>query len=139
MQEINVDKIMEEIREEIRKKGMESNGPEFADVTGTMDLLEIPEEYDKDIMHTELVSLNELWDTSPEELHSKHLVNGAVKRMIQRAVHMVINSHIAKQVAFNISVVDCLNMLSCLEKENESMRKEIEVLKKEVQQIKEKE
>lgn len=132
MQEINVDKIMEEIREEIREKGMEDHGPEFADVNLAKDFLKLPETYDKDMMHRELVNLNGIWDTSLEELTSGNPVKRAVKKAIQKAVRMVVSPHVAKQTAFNASVVDCINMLNCLAKENEALREEVERLKEQL-------
>lgn len=136
MQEINVDKIMEEIREEIREKGMENHGPEFADVNLSKDFLKLPEKYDKDMMHRELVNLNGIWDTSLEELTSGNPVKRAVKKAIQKAVRMVVSSHVAKQTAFNASVVDSINMLNCLAKENEALREEVEGLKEQIGQLK---
>lgn len=135
MQEINVDKIMEEIREEIREKGMENNDPEFADVNLSEDFLKLPEKYDKDMMHRELVNLNGIWDTSLEELTSGNPVKRAVKKAIQKAVRMVVSSHVAKQTAFNASVVDSINMLNCLAKENEALREEVEGLKEQIGQL----
>ncbi len=135
MQEINVDKIMEEIREEIREKGMENNGPEFADVNLSEDFLKLPEKYDKDMMHRELVNLNGIWDTSLEELTSGNPVKRVVKKAIQKAVRMVVSSHVVRQTAFNASVVDSINMLNCLAKENEALREEVEGLKEQIGQL----
>lgn len=135
MQEINVDKIMEEIREEIREKGMENHGPEFADVNLADDFLKLPEKYDKDMMHRELVNLNGIWDTSLEELTSGNPVKRAVKKAIQKAVRMVVSSHVVRQTAFNASVVDSINMLNCLAKENEALREEVEGLKEQIGQL----
>lgn len=135
MQEINVDKIMEEIREEIREKGMENHGPEFADVNLSKDFLKLPEKYDKDMMHRELVNLNGIWDTSLEELTSGNPVKRAVKKVIQKAVRMVVSSHVVRQTAFNASVVDSINMLNCLAKENEALREEVEGLKEQIGQL----
>lgn len=135
MQEINVDKIMEEIREEIREKGMENHGPEFADVNLSKDFLKLPEKYDKDMMHRELVNLNGIWDTSLEELTSGNPVKRVVKKAIQKAVRMVVSSHVVRQTAFNASVVDSINMLNCLAKENEALREEVEGLKEQIGQL----
>lgn len=135
MQEINVDKIMEEIREEIREKGMENHGPEFADVNLSKDFLKLPEKYDKDMMHRELVNLNGIWDTSLEELTSGNPVKRAVKKAIQKVVRMVVSSHVVRQTAFNASVVDSINMLNCLAKENEALREEVEGLKEQIGQL----
>lgn len=137
MQEIDVDKIMKEIREGIKEKGMETQKLEFADVNMQTGFLELPEKYDKDMMYMELVKLNGVWDTSLEELQSNHPIKNAVKKVIQKAVCMVVSPHVAKQVVFNISVVASLNMLNSLAKENEKLREEIEILKKEVRQLRE--
>ena len=138
MQEINVDKIMEEIREEIEEKGIKNQPLEFADVNQAVDFLELPEKYDKDMMHRELVNLNGVWDTSLDELQSNNPLKRAVKKAIQKAVRMVVNSHVAKQVAFNASVVDSINMLDCLAKENEDLKEEVRQLKEQMKQLKEK-
>lgn len=136
MQEINVDKIMEEIREEIEEKGIKNQPLEFADVNQAVDFLELPEKYDKDMMHRELVNLNGVWDTSLDELQSNNPLKRAVKKAIQKAVRMVVNSHVAKQVAFNASVVDSINMLDCLAKENEDLKEEVRQLKEQMKQLK---
>ena len=138
MQEINVDKIMEEIREEIEEKGIKNQPLEFADVNQAVDFLELPKKYDKDMMHRELVNLNGVWDTSLDELQSNNPLKRAVKKAIQKAVRMVVNSHVAKQVAFNASVVDSINMLDCLAKENEDLKEEVRQLKEQMKQLKEK-
>lgn len=138
MQEINVDKIMEEIREEIEEKGIKNQPLEFADVNLAADFLELPEKYDKDMMHRELVNLNGVWDTSLEELQSNHPLKRAVKKVIQKAVRMVVSSHVAKQVAFNASVVDSINMLNCIARENEELKEEVRQLKEQMKQLNEK-
>lgn len=135
MQEINVDKIMEEIREEIRDKGMEEQKLKFADVSLADDFLDLPEKYDDAMMHRELVNLNGIWDTSLEELQSSHPLKRAVKKVIQKAVRMVVSPHVAKQVAFNASVVNSINLLNCLADENKALRKEVEALREQVKRL----
>lgn len=137
MQEINVDKIMGEIREEIKEKGIQNQPLEFADINRATDILELPKKYDKDMMHRELVNLNGIWDTSLEELPGGNSLKRAVKKVIRRAVGMVVNSHVARQVAFNASVVDSINMLDCLSGENEVLKEEVKQMKKEMRQLKE--
>lgn len=137
MQEINVDKIMEEIRKEIEEKGIKNQPLEFADVNQAVDFLELPEKYDKDMMHRELVNLNGMWDISPEEPQSKNFLKRAVKKIILKAVRMVARPFIVRQTAFNASVVDSINMLDCLAKENEELKEEVRQLKEEMNQLKE--
>ncbi len=137
MQEINVDKIMEEIRNEIEEKGIKNQPLEFADVNQAVDFLELPEKYDKDMMHRELVNLNGMWDISPEGQQSKNFLKRAVKKTILKAVRMVARPFIVKQVAFNASVVDSINMLDCLAKENEELKEEVRQLKEEMNKLKE--
>ena len=51
---------------------------------------------------------------------------------------MVVSSHVAKQVAFNASVVDSINMLNCLARENEELKEEVRQLKEQMKQLNEK-
>lgn len=137
MQEINVDKIMEEIREEIKEKGMEKQKPEFADVSFADDFFEMPQKYDKDMMQKELLHLNGLWDTSLVELQSTNAVKKAVKQVLGRAVGVIMRPHVVEQVTFNAAVVNSINMLQCLAKENEDLKAEVAVLREQVKQLNE--
>lgn len=135
MQEINVEEIMQEIREEIKAKGMEDQKLEFADVSMVESSLELPEKYDPDMMQKELLNLNNLWDTSLEEVRSKNPVKKAVKKVLQKAVGVIVRSHITEQTIFNASVVHSINMLNCLAKENVDLKMEVESLKEQVEQL----
>ncbi len=137
MQEINVEEIMQEIREEIKEKGMEKQKLEFADVNLADDFFELPQKYDGDMMQKELLHLNGLWDTSLAEQQSTNAVKKAIKKVLGRAVGVIVRPHVAEQVTFNASVVNSINMLQCLAKENEDLKTEVAVLKEQMQQLSE--
>lgn len=138
MQEINIEEIMQEIRDEVKAKGMEDQKLQFADVSLAEDTFELPEKYDSFMMQKELLNLNGLWDTSLQEIRSTSKVKKAVKKVIKKAVGLIINPHIAQQTAFNASVVHSINMLNCLEKENEELRARVDSLKNQIEQINQK-
>lgn len=132
MQEINVEEIMKEIREDIKAKGMETQKLEFADVSLVDNNFDLPEKYDDDMMQRELVNLNGLWDTSLEEVRSNNPVKKLVKKILQKAVGVIMRPHVTEQTIFNASVVHSINMLSCLAKENAELKAELANLKKQV-------
>lgn len=137
MQEINVEEIMREIREEIKSKGMEKQTLQFADVSLAEDAFEIPEHYNENLMRKELVNINGLWDTTMDtQVLSRGKLKKAVKKVLRKAVSVVVQQHIEEQVVFNASVVNSINMLHCIAAENEELKKEVVQLKQEVEQLK---
>lgn len=138
MQEINIEEIMQEIRDEVKAKGMKDQKLQFADVSLAEDAFELPEKYDSFMMEKELLNLNGLWDTSLQEIRSASKLKKAVKKALKKAIGLIINPHIAQQTAFNASVVHSINMLNCLEKENEELRAQVEDLKRQIDRINEK-
>lgn len=138
MQEINIEEIMQEIREEVKAKGIEDQKLQFADVSLAEDSFELPEKYDSFMMQKELLNMNGLWDTSLQEIHSTSGVKKAIKKVLKKAIGLIINPHIAQQTAFNASVVHGINLLNCLAKENEELRAEVDSLKQQIEQINQK-
>lgn len=139
MQEINVEEIMNTIREEIKEKKMEGQPLQFADISMADDVFDVPTRYNENMMKKELVNLNGLWDTSLDaKVLSRGKIKGAVKKILNKAVCVIVRPHIEKQVIFNASVVNGINMLHCVARENEQQRKEIEALKKELETLKNK-
>lgn len=136
MQEINVEEIMQEIRKEIKEKGIEEQKLQFADVSLAENTFEMPEKYDSFMMQKELLNLNGLWDTSLQEVRSTNGIKKAVKKVLKKAVNVIMGPHIAQQTAFNASVAHSIDLLNCLAKENEELRAEVEEMKKQVEQLK---
>lgn len=137
MQEINVEQIMKEIREDAAGKGMDKIPLKFADVSLADSCLEMPERLDSTTLQKEIVNLNALWDTSLAiETRSNSRLKLFVKKILNKMVMLVMRPNIVAQTIFNSSVVSIMNQINCLVAENEEMKKELQQLKNEMAQLK---
>lgn len=137
MQEINVEQIMQEIRDDVAKKGMDKVPLQFADVCLVDNKLELPEKLDAETMKKEIIALHALWDTTEAiETRSTNKVKLAVKKLLTKMVMVVMKSNIIAQTVFNFSVVNIMGQVNCLVEENGRMKQQLEELQKEVESLK---
>ncbi len=102
------------------------------------DHLDLPDTYDDKEMLKDLCLINGLWDTSLDIYRGK--VTGLrtfIKKLSGKFVFAIMNQHVERQIVFNSSLSNCMNMLYAVEKENEELRKEVEDIKKRIADLQE--
>lgn len=130
MSKINVEEIMQELRAEIKEKGISSEPLTFADVDKAEDHFHVPTKYNHNLMRNELININGLWDTSVNpEVKASNPVKKAIKKIVHKMVYSIVREHVEQQVIFNSAMVNAINMLYCLHDENLELKEEIKNLK----------
>lgn len=133
MGELNVEKIMEEIRSEIREKGYTSDILSFKDVT-----IEDPgidtEKFEYDNFNAELFCLNSNWNVNPNrDIVRKPGLKGKCvtifKKIIRKCIRFYLTPIVFEQDFFNATTVRLFNMLNLYVEENGKLSDEIEELK----------
>lgn len=133
MGELNVEKIMEEIRREIREKGYTEDILNFKDVT-----IEDPgidtTRFDYDNFNAELFCLNSNWNVNPNrDIERKPGLKGKCstifKKIIRKCIRFYLTPIVFEQDFFNATTVRLFNMLNLYMEENGRLLGEIEKLK----------
>lgn len=138
MYTIDVEKIMEEIREDIKRKGYVDDFPEFEDTfykiapshKGIFDVTE----YQEQIQY-----LNENWNIPVHRNFSGQGTVGKIKVIIQKGVRKCIKFYVRPiiddQNKFNARVTSSFNIINLyiahMQEENEALKKRIEQLENE--------
>lgn len=150
MQEINVEKIMEEVRKDIKERGIQEEPVRFREAYEEELPFVIPTQFDMETLHNETLNAMALWDTSVEPLTNAAGLKGKVKKILNKLAIHSMNSHMISQNAFNTSVINALLQINKLAEENSNMLKknaemlaenkkmqeEIGTLKKEIEILK---
>lgn len=130
MEQINIEKIMEEIRQEIQEKGYTNDMLSFDDITDFDEENKTLEDY-FDI-------LNSTWNVQAYRelpggngLVSKIIV--FIKKVLRKLIKFYIEPIVADQDEFNANSVRLLNMINGYININD---KKIEILEKEIAQLK---
>lgn len=144
MEEINVEKIMEEIRQEIKDKGMLEELLSFSDVSFsgyTIPVLNLQQ------LQGDMQAANENYFVDPVRPLEGGL-KGKIKKIIRKCILFYIRPIVEDQNLYNINMLDCMKqfyayiraeetykqrqdrMMARLLHENEELRKQIEALKK---------
>jgi len=133
MEEINIEKIMEEIRQEIQEKGYTNDMLSFDDIMDFDEENKTLEDY-FDI-------LNSIWNVQAYRelpggngLVSK--LNVFIKKVLRKLIKFYIEPIVADQNEFNANCVRLLNMsnghMNIKDKKIEMLEEEIEQLKKQI-------
>ena len=136
MQQIDVEQIMNEIRKEIKEKGIEEQLTPFRDLYETELPFAIPSEFSMDELHNETVNAMALYDTAIQPIHQVSGIKGMIKKLLNKAAYFSMNTHMVSQNTFNIAVVNALLQVNALAEDNRKMQEEIDELKKELDQFK---
>lgn len=144
MAKINIEEIMEEIRQEIKNKGISEDLLEFSDPS--LAGLSVPI-FCKQEMMADLQAVNESYYVDPVRPLGSG-VKGAIKKILRRCMLFYVKPMVEEQNLYNINVMDTLKqmyayvctqetykkrmdrMLERLLKENEELREQMERLKK---------
>lgn len=139
MENINVEKIMEEIREDIIKKGLTNDMLSFSDVVLDDDIIRAIA-FNKIAFNEELYLLNRNWNIQPyKDLGNnqgiKNKIKVLLKKIIRKMIKFYVEPVVYEQDTFNASVVKSMNLINSFidqkNKEIEKLQEEIEKLKQE--------
>lgn len=133
MGELNVEKIMEEIRSEIREKGYTNDMLSFRDITPDEKGVNV-EKFDKVRFKEELYNVNMLWNINPNrEIVKKTGLKGKCatlfKKFIRKCIRFYLSLIVADQVTFNATSVRLFNLLNLYMEENEKLLEEVNSLR----------
>lgn len=146
MEELNVEKIMGEIRSEIAEKGYTNDMLSFSDIVSD-DTGINTEKFDRVRFNEELFNINTLWNINPNrEIEEKHGLKGKCvtlfKKFIRKCIRFYLSSIVMEQDTFNATSVRLFNMLNLYMEENIKLSAEVgrlkdeqEILEKRVNQL----
>ena len=88
------------------------------------------------MMKRELVNVNGLWDSSLEPgVKSTNPIKKKIKTVVYKMVTAIMNPHLEKQVIFNASVANSMNMMHCLAEENASLKEQVKELTERIEKL----
>lgn len=121
---INIEEIMQEIREEIKKNGYTNDMLSFNDITIDETDLKM-NKFDKVIFNEELYAMNTSWNIQAYRplvctgtIKSKMAV--FIKKVIRKCIKFYVEPITDEQAAFNANIVRTFNLLDCYISENKS-------------------
>lgn len=143
MENINIEKIMQEIRDEITEKGYTNDMLSFNDIILDGSDLTVSK-FDKVRFNEELYSLNHFWDVkayrSVEHGNSiKSKIITFIRKIIRKSIKFYIEPINADQNTFNAVTVKLFNLMECYiseNKKNAELQETVEELKKEINELK---
>lgn len=146
MGELNVERIMEEIRNEIREKGYTNDMLSFSDIIVDEKGVDV-EKFERVRFNEELFNLNTLWNVNPiRPIEKKPGIKGKLiclyRKIVRRCIRTYISPIVWEQDTFNATSVRLLNMVSLYMEENTRLLEDVnrlkdeqEVLEKRVNQL----
>lgn len=146
MGELNVEKIMEEIRSEIKEKGYTNDMLSFSDIIVDEKGVDV-EKFEKVRFNEELINLNMFWNVNPiRPIEKKPGIKGKLiclyRKVVRRCIRTYISPIVWEQDTFNATAVRLLNMVNLYMEENMRLSEEVtrlkdgqEVLEKRVNQL----
>ncbi len=140
MAELNVEKIMEEIRNEIKEKGYTNDALSFSDIISEDKGVNI-ERFDRTRFNEELFSLNILWNVDPNRLiEKKPGIKGKCitifKKIVIKCIRFYLSPIVWEQDAFNATSARLFNMMNLYMEENEKLSEEVSRLRDEQKVLK---
>lgn len=135
MGELNVEKIMEEIRSEIKAKGYTNDMLSFRDITPDEEGVSV-EKFEKVRFNEELYNVNMRWNINANcEIERKTGLKGKCvtlfKMFIRKCIRFYLSIIVMDQVAFNATTVRLFNLLNLYMEENSKLLEEVNRLKEE--------
>lgn len=135
MAELNVEKIMEEIRSEIAGKGYTNDMLSFNDIIADDTGVNV-EKFERVRFHEELFNLNMLWNIDPNRgIEDKPGVKGKCvtlfKKLIRKCIRFYLSPIVWEQDTFNATSVRLFNLLNLYMEENTKLLEKISKLEDE--------
>ncbi len=129
MAELNVEKIMEEIRNEIKDKGYTSDMLSFNDITANDSGVNV-EKFERVRFSEELFNLNMLWNIDPNRvIEDKPGLKGKCvtifKKFVRKCIRFYLSSIVREQDTFNATSVRLFNLLNLYMEENTRLSEEV--------------
>ena len=129
MDELNVEKIMEEIRSEIKEKGYTNDMLSFRDVLPDEKGVNV-EKFERVRFNEELFNLNTIWNVNPNRPIEKRTgIKG-------KCIRFYLSPVVLEQDSFNAASVRLFNMLNLYMEENARLLEEVSRLKSEQENLK---
>lgn len=140
MSELNVEKIMEEIRNEIKVKGYTDDMLSFNDIT-TENFNSNIEKFEQNRFNEELFNLNSIWNVNPNRgIEKKKGIKGKCitlfKKIIRKCIRFYLSPIVFEQNSFNATTVRLFNLMNLYMEENGKLLNEVERLKREQEELK---
>ncbi len=135
--EINIEQIMEEIRQTIKDRGYDREPLSFEEVELSKPVLQSLDSYDPDEFMHELDYLNHNWNNSWHvPVNGTNPVSVWVKKGIRKCTRFLLFPIVNFQNAYNASAIRCFNQIREYMAELEEYKKKIEMLEKELEEMK---
>lgn len=133
MSELNVEKIMEEIRNEIKEKGYTNDILSFNDIIAD-DAGVDAGQFEREKFNEELFTLNLIWNIDPNRVIERRsgLKGKCVtlfKKFVRKCIRFYLSLIVMEQNTFNATAVRLFNMLNQYMDENERLLDEVSSLK----------
>ena len=137
--EINIEEIMKEIRQNIKERGYDKEPLSFEDVTISEPAVQEGAQFSMDEFLTELNYMNRGWNNSFNvPVEGGNPIAVFVKKMIRKCTRFIVFPIVNFQNAYNVSNVRCMNQVKEYVFLLEEYTKKIEQLEKEVEELKKK-
>jgi len=120
MAEINIEKIMEEIRSEIKEKGYDASVLSFDDLK--YDLKTDDEKFDCDFFLEHINFINHNYQVETERPLTGNTIFVFIKRVIRKLTRFYIRPAVDSQNQFNVCIVRTLNCVKDYIQENEDLK-----------------
>lgn len=133
MSELNVEKIMEEIREEIKEKGYTNDMLSFSDMIVYEKGGDV-EKFERVKFSEELFNLNMLWNVNPvRPIEKKPGIKGKLiclyRKIVRRCIRSYISPIVWEQDTFNATTVRLFNLVNFYMEENMRLLEELNRVK----------
>lgn len=135
--EINIEEIMQEIRENIKQRGYEQEILSFDDVKLSPSAIKPTSGFSADDLIQEVDYMNRNWcNAYAVPISSKNPVAVLIKKVMQKLTNFIVFPIVNFQNEYNASNVRCVNQMKEYIAEMEEYKAKIEKLEKELKQVK---
>lgn len=135
--EINIEEIMEEIRQNIKDRGYDKEPLSFESVQVSKPAVVAGDGYNADQFMHELEYMNHNWNNNFQvPVTGRNFLATFIKRLIRKCTRFIIFPIVNFQNSYNVSAVRCLNQIKEYMAEMDVYKQRIEQLEKEIEYIK---
>ena len=135
--EINIEEIMSEIRENIKERGYDKEPLSFEEVAVSKPVLQGESEYDAEEFNREIEYLNYNWsNTYQVPISGGNPIGVFIKKVIRKLTRFIVFPIVNFQNAYNASNVRCLKQIKEYMAEMEEYKVRIAKLEKEIEELK---
>ncbi|MDO5381664.1 MAG: hypothetical protein Q4F06_02950 [Eubacteriales bacterium] len=129
--DVNVENIMQEIKNEIKAKGYSNDMLSFDDIIIDSSSMNVTK-FDKIKFEENLYDANHEWQVNSYRMIQGNKVSVFFKKVLRKCMYFFVDPIVNSQNGFNASLVRMMNQMSCyIDEQN----KEIEELKKRIDKL----